>query len=270
MNVQKRGRTTRLTANGRVTSVNGTFNVSYRNRTRLGRVANTFVITSTDGNVFSAAGDSGSLIFNQQRGVLEGTLPVVGLLYAGGTFGDGTPFTLACDINAVFGALNLTTICNCAIRALLRAILEGVRTERDAAREAVRVKEAQLRRLRAEVLPRTALGKQVEEFVTRNAASLAAAILEDEEAFAMAAAALHPWVGKATSFELLESTVDAETVERLSRLAERVGRRAPELRPHLSAMAGALKRITGMKVADALRAGAVELPSPRQARRRRR
>jgi hypothetical protein len=269
MNVQKRGRTTRLTTNGRVTSVNGTFNVSYRNRTRLGRVANTFVITSTDGNAFSAPGDSGSLIFNQQRGVLEGTLPVVGLLYAGGTFGDGTPFTLACDINAVFGALNLTTICNCAVRALLRAILEGVRTERGAAREAVRVKEAQLRRLRAEVLPRTALGKQVEELVTRNAASLAAAILEDEETFALAATALEPWVGKPTTVKLLESTVDAETVERLSRLAERVGRRAPVLRPHLSAMAGALKRTTGMKVAEALRAGAVELPSPRQAKRRR-
>ena len=60
MNVQKRGRTTELTTNGQITSVGGTFNVTYRNQTRLGRIANSFIVTSTDGNVFSAAGDSGS------------------------------------------------------------------------------------------------------------------------------------------------------------------------------------------------------------------
>jgi hypothetical protein len=75
MNVQKRGRTSQLTTNGTITSINGTFTISYRNRTRLGRIANSFVITSTDGNQFSAAGDSGSLITNQQRGQLNNTLP---------------------------------------------------------------------------------------------------------------------------------------------------------------------------------------------------
>src|SRR5687768_4037400 len=107
MNVQKRGRTTRLTTNGRITSVGMTFSCTYRNRTRISQIQNAFRISSTDGNVFSSPGDSGSLIFDQAAGRLVGTQPVVGLLYAGGTFNNGTPFTDANDINAVFGALNL-------------------------------------------------------------------------------------------------------------------------------------------------------------------
>jgi hypothetical protein len=67
MNVQKRGRTTRLTTNGRITTINVTQTLTYRNRTRLGRIQNSFIIT-TNGNLFSDSGDSGSLILNQARG----------------------------------------------------------------------------------------------------------------------------------------------------------------------------------------------------------
>ena len=86
MNVQKRGRTTQLTTNGRVTTVGATFTCTYRNRTRISQIQNAFRITSTDGNPFGSPGDSGSLIFDQAAGQLNGTRPVVGLLYAGGTF----------------------------------------------------------------------------------------------------------------------------------------------------------------------------------------
>ena len=129
MNVQKRGRTTRLTTNGRITSVGMTFNCTYLNRTRISSIQNAFRITSTDGNVFSSPGDSGSLIFDQAAGQLSNTLPVVGLLYAGGTFNNGTPFTDANDINAVFGALDLSTACTCVARAIIRAILESLSRE---------------------------------------------------------------------------------------------------------------------------------------------
>ena len=116
MNVQKRGRTTLLTNNGRITSVGMTFQCSYRNRTRISQIQNAFRITSTNGAVFDSPGDSGSLIFDQAAGQVSGTRPVVGLLYAGGTFNDGTPFCDACDINAVFSALNLSTVCTCVAR----------------------------------------------------------------------------------------------------------------------------------------------------------
>ena len=123
MNVQKRGRTTRLTTNGTVTSINVTTLITYRNQTRLGRVQNAFIITSTNGANFSAAGDSGSLILNQVRGELNGTFPVVGLLFAGGADNAGTPITIANDINAVFGALDIETVCTCVARAIIRADL---------------------------------------------------------------------------------------------------------------------------------------------------
>ena len=149
MNVQKRGRTTRLTTNGRITSVGMTFNCTYLNGTRISSIQNAFRITSTDGNVFSSPGDSGSLIFDQAAGQLNNTLPVVGLLYAGGTFNNGTPFTDANDINSVFGALNLSTACTCVARAIIRAILESL--SRVVGQE-LRRSERDFRRFRSRVL----------------------------------------------------------------------------------------------------------------------
>jgi len=259
MNVQKRGRTTRLTTNGRIFSVNGTFNVSYRNQTRLGRIANSFLIRSTDGNVFSAAGDSGSLIFNQQRGTLEGTFPVVGLLYAGGTMGDGAPFTLACDINAVFGALNLTTVCNLAVRVLLRAIFRDSAAGREASDRFLAAKEAQLRRLRSRIFPRTGFGKSLEEFIATRAAFIASAVMGDEETFGLAVKAVAPWVRKPTNLEVLQTPLDAEAVGDLSRLADRLARQVPELRPQLTALRSVVGELEGATVAQVLRRAKLEV-----------
>ena len=259
MDVQKRGRTTRLTTNGRILSVNGTFNVSYRNQTRLGRIANSFVIRSTDGNVFSAAGDSGSLIFNQQRGTLEGTFPVVGLLYAGGAMGDGTPITLACDINAVFGALNLTTVCNLVVRTLLRTIFRDPAAGREASDRFLAAKETQLRRLRSRVLPKTAFGKSLQEFIATRAALLAAAVMEDEETFGLAVRALEPWVRKRTNLEVLQTALDAEAVGDLSRLADRLADQVPELRPQLTALRSVVGELEGRTAAQVLRRAKLEV-----------
>jgi hypothetical protein len=130
----------------------------------LGRIANSFVVTSTDGNQFSAPGDSGSLITNQQRGELNNTLPVVGLLYAGGNNSMNVPITIANDINAVLAALNLTTVCDAAVRALIEAIF-GVSERVTTFPRIMARKEVQLRRLRSRVLAETPQCRQVATFV---------------------------------------------------------------------------------------------------------
>jgi hypothetical protein len=260
MDVQKRGRTTRLTNNGRIFSVNGTFTINYRNGTRLGRVGNTFVIRSTDGNVFSRPGDSGSLIFNQRQGQLNNTRPVVGLLYAGGSFGDGTPFTLACDINAVFGAMDLTTICNCAVRAILRAIFGSQSIDEATAHRLVRRKERQLQSLRRGAVRRTKFGKAFDDFVTREAPALAGALLEDDEAFGLAVRALEPFVVKRTTLDMLETEVDPETVATVRRLVKVMGASAKGQRPQLEAVSAAVEKMQGATVGDLLRRGVFKRP----------
>jgi hypothetical protein len=247
MNVQKRGRTTRLTTNGRVTSINGTFNINYRNRTRLGRIANSFVITSTDGNQFSAAGDSGSLIFNQAVGELNNTLPVVGLLYAGGTNNAGVPITIANDINAVLTALNLTTVCNGAVRALLEAIF-GSSAEMVGPRRRRRRKEQQLRRLRSRVLSQTPLGKSVVQFVDGNAAHLSEALLEDEETFGLTVRLVEPWLRRGNNFEILESQIDGETIQNFTRLVERLAKIKPSLREPIAEFSDVISKAEGKTV----------------------
>ncbi len=252
MDVQKRGRTTRLTTNGQVMSLNVTVPVTYANRTRLGRIANSFLIRSTDGNVFSAAGDSGSLIFNQQQGRLNGTLPVVGLLYAGGTLGDGTPITIACDINAVFGALNLTTICNCAVRAIIRAVFETEAVGVESTQRLVARKERQLRRLRSEM--RTSrFGRAADDFVATEAAVLAGAVLEDPEAFGVAVRALEPWLRKRTVLDMLETELDPETVVHFDRLIKVLGAKAKRLRPQLEALRSLIRDNEGAELGKVLR-----------------
>jgi hypothetical protein len=252
MDVQKRGRTTQLTTNGTITSVNGTFTIGYRNRTRLGRIANSFVITSTDGNQFSAPGDSGSLITNQQRGQLNNTLPVVGLLYAGGTNSMNVPITIANDINAVLAALNLTTVCDAAVRALIEAIF-GVSERVTASPRIMARKEAQLRRLRSRVLAETPLGKQVVAFVEENAADLSGALMEDEDVFGLAVRMIEPWLRLRNNFEILEAEIDPDTVRAFARLSERLVKIRPSLKEQMATFEGVISQAEGATVRELLR-----------------
>jgi hypothetical protein len=78
LEVQKFGRTTGLTV-GRVTGINATIDVQYRNG--LARFEDQIVITGNgNGNGFSAGGDSGSLVVT--KGAVGDRRPV-GLLFAG-------------------------------------------------------------------------------------------------------------------------------------------------------------------------------------------
>jgi hypothetical protein len=273
MNVQKRGRTTRLTANGRIVSVGMTFNTTYRNRTRISRIQNAFRIRSTDGNPFSASGDSGSLIFDQQAGRLRGTLPVVGLLYAGGTFADGTPYTDANDINAVFGALGLQTVCACIARAIIRAIFAAERQEASLAPVAVgsaelRRRERELRKFRLRALAQSKYGQVLDQLITEEAALVGKTLAGDEEAFAAAVRALQPLRHEVSYLELLEKPIDPETVERLTEFAEHVARRDRELGARLKTVMGTLRQLEGSTLGRILQVGAGELQKKRTTRRR--
>ncbi len=257
MNVQKRGRTTRLTTNGRITSVGMTFNCTYRNQTRISSIQNAFRITSTDGNVFSSPGDSGSLIFDQAAGQLSNTLPVVGLLYAGGTFNNGTPFTDANDINAVFGALNLSTACTCVARAIIRAILELLSREgpwRPPFPESeLRRSERDFRRFRSRVLERSKYGKVLSELIAENAARGGKILAEDDEAFAAAVRALRPLGEYEVSYyELLEKPIDAKTIENLTELVGHVARSDRELGAQLKRVVGTLRQLEGSTLGHVL------------------
>jgi hypothetical protein len=277
MNVQKRGRTTRLTTNGRITSVGMTFNCTYQNRTRISQIQNAFRITSTDGNAFSGAGDSGSLIFDQAAGQLSGTRPVVGLLYGGGAFGNGTPFTDANDINAVFGALNLATVCTCVARAIIRAIFRRLWPELPPLPPIppvldfdLRQRERELGRFRSRVLATSKYGRVLDELIAENAARGGKILAEDDEAFEAAVRALAPLAEHERSYlELLDRPIDAKTVESLTELADHVARSDAELGKTLRRVVRTLRRLEGSTLRRVLEVGAEQAPGAGAARRRR-
>lgn len=251
MNVQKRGRTTQLTTNGRITTVGATFNCTYRNRTRISQIQNAFRITSTDGNPFGSPGDSGSLIVDQAAGQLNGTRPVVGLLYAGGTFTTppNLPFTDANDINAVFGALDLTTVCDCVVRAIIRAIFGRGAADEGSATGL----ERQLRRLRAR-LADTEFGTAIDDLVTREAAIAGRILASDDEAFELAVKVLQPLAGRASLTKLLETPLDDETVAAVGRLTALFGRHDRRLGREVKMIHGVLRGLQGSTFGEVLKA----------------
>ena len=260
MNVQKRGRTTQQTTNGRITTIGATFSCTYRNRTRISRIQNAFRITSTDGNVFSSPGDSGSLIFDQAAGQLSDTRPVVGLLYAGGTFNTppNLPFTDANDINAVFGALDLTTVCDCVARAIIRAIFgRGVASEGDATGL-----ERQLRRMRAK-LADTEFGTAINDLITREAATAGRILASDDEAFELAVEVLKPLAGRASLTTLLETPLDNETVVAIGRLTALFGQRDRRLGREVKVIHGVLRGLQGSTLGEVLKAAGTQRKTSR-------
>ena len=182
-------------------------------------VQNSFWIRSTDGNLFSAAGDSGSLILSQAEGEVAGTFPVVGLLYGGGTFTGGVPGTVANDINSVFGALDLSTVCTCIARALIRAIFGLERVENSVNERLVSAKIRQLHSFRRRTLGEARFGKLANDVITREAARVGEILTSDDEAFGLLTRALRRWVLMPTNFDIVDAEFDDETVDDLIRFA---------------------------------------------------
>jgi hypothetical protein len=261
MNVQKRGRTTQFTNNGRVISLNASWTLNYGTATNpafatIGVGNSVFNIASTDGNRFGDRGDSGSLIFDQNQGELEGTFPVVGLLFAGGS-NAGAPFgTLigACEINAVCNALDLTTVCTCYFRALIDAIFGG--DDRTGARTDVRarrLKEAQLRRFEDKILRNSAIGNIGVQLLHAKIGKLSKAVFQDEEMFGLAIRTLDPWVRKRSNLDILETEIDQETARNFALIAKRVARVDPELKAAAEFLSEAVQSVQGQRIADLLK-----------------
>ena len=267
MNVQKRGRTTRLTDNGQITTINATILITYRNRTVLGQVQNSFIITSTDGSLFSNAGDSGSLIFDQARGEQQGTFPVVGLLYGGGTNQFGTPITIANEMNAVFGALNLSTVCACVARAIIRAVFGAQDAAGAAAGSQLARKERQLRRFREQLAGSGSSGAAIDALIDREAARVGRVIAEDEKAFTFLVRGLRPLLDKENNADLLRTVLTAEILENLLKFSARVTAGSSDLRPQLSMVKEVANAVEGKRLGDVLRSAGLSLGKPRAAKR---
>jgi hypothetical protein len=260
MAVQKRGRTTFYTSNGSITSVGVQVNVNYGGGVT-GRIGNAFIVTSTDGNAFANRGDSGSLIFDQAAGELEGTFPVVGMFFA---VSNGGVTTWHNDINVIFNQLNLATVCTCAARALIAAIFGGAAGSESgtASGGLVARKEKQLRRLRDAILRESKFGGVVEQLLGSEIARLSQAVTEDEEAFGMAVRSFAPWVKHETNYELLNAKLDARTIKHLGRLMQRVAEVQPALKEKVRMMEISLAAVEGMRVRDILEAGKILSEKP--------
>lgn len=261
MNVQKRGRTTQLTTNGQIVSVNANWLLNYGSFgspafARIGVGTSVFNIASTDGSPFGDRGDSGSLIFDQDEGSLEDTRPVVGLLFAGGSNGPGTAFgTLigACNINTVFNQLNLTTLCDCAVRAVLDAIFSGAdRRETGLSRPGLRRQERQLRKLRDRILKSQPFGEVAADFITRKTPAISEVIAQDDEAFGLAVRTFGAWARKRTLLDVMDARIDEETVEDFAQLAERIATVNPDLEKPARLLRSAVSEAEGKRVADLL------------------
>jgi hypothetical protein len=201
---------------------------------------------------WSAGGDSGSIVFAQEPASGE-IKPAVGLHW-GGSGVNG----VACKIQNVFSALNLTTICAGLFAAFLDSLFETetegeveAETERrlrtlSAAAPSARMRppaplavttrarmRAASRRFHAGIsrdietrLQSSVRGRVVTAFVDANRAALADLLLKDGDVRRATVAAFRPLVaGATTTTDVLRRVLTAQDLKRFDALAEHVAQR---------------------------------------------
>lgn len=246
LGVQKRGRTTLLT-NGSVinfTTANMTSPAGGTVTWGLPGQPPVFRISSPAPGLaaaFGAPGDSGSLVFSQNRGELESTFPCIGLYFAG-TFrwvsnqpnpNVLTVTGLAFDITGVMNQFQLETVCTCIVRSLLAAIFgadaaESNSASADSTRRRVRVAERMMRHFRDGILAYSSVGKTIARSVAQNAPFGSMVLAQDPELFGLAVEMLEPWVRASTSLRVLQRKIDKQTVRMAEELGERVSKMYPD------------------------------------------
>ena len=102
MQVFKRGRTTQQTV-GVVGAVNSNVHVDYLGQSAL--LTPLIMVAPIGSGNFVEPGDSGAILMAVQRGLVPTTFPAIGLVFA-----MGNQFGYACRMDAVFSALNLSTV----------------------------------------------------------------------------------------------------------------------------------------------------------------
>jgi len=154
----------------------------------------------------------------------------------------------------VFGALNLSTACNCVAKALVRAVFgaEGIRAE--GYTRFLYYKERQLRRFRARMTSRRPFGKALERQIRKDVAAVGQILAEDEEAFGLLVEALRPLVRQPTNYGILRTEVDGELAGALEKFGSYVARRSKKLAPTVRVGKEILKSIEGRSIGDVLRA----------------
>jgi hypothetical protein len=210
---------------------------------------------------WSAGGDSGSLVFSQTPA--SGNIkPAVGLHW-GGSGVNG----VACNIQNVFSALNLTTICAGLFAAFLDALFESeeegeIEAETEGRLRDIAALAPVVRARPGAPLPVTARarataagkpfhagisleiqallqtsrrGRLVTNLVDAHRAELAELLLKDGDVRRATVATLRPLVaGATTSTEVLERALMPEDLKRLTALADEVARRgSPEIKKSL-------------------------------------
>jgi hypothetical protein len=204
---------------------------------------------------WSAGGDSGSLVFGQEP--VSGEIkPAVGLHW-GGSGVNG----VACKIQNVFAALNLTTICAGLFAAFLDSLFETETEGEVTAETESRLKtiaaiapEARMRpalpltvtsrarmgaaarRFHAGIsrdleakLQTSQRGRLVTAFVDENRTALTDLLLKDGDVRRATVAAIRPLVaGATTTTDVLQRVLTAPDLKRLSALADHVARRGGE------------------------------------------
>ena len=229
---------------------------------------------------WSAGGDSGALVFSQTPA--SGTIkPAVGLHWGGsGVTG------VACKIQNVFSALDLTTICAGLFAAFLDSLFETeeegeVEPETEARLRVIAAAAPSARARPVAPLPVTARvrrtaaarrfhagisrdvqarletsrrGRVVTGLVETHRAEIANLLLKDGDVRRATAAALRPIVaGATTSTDVLERALTAEDLRRLDVLATEIGRRAgDEFGKRLAAVRRLAKSAEGRTPAEIL------------------
>jgi hypothetical protein len=206
---------------------------------------------------WSAGGDSGSLVFSQTA-TSGGYKPAVGLHW-GGSGVNGT----ASKIQNVFSALDVTTICAGLFSSFLDGLFETevegevmplpVTSRGRGTAAAGRFHRGMSRDIQ-ERLETSRRGRLLTGFVDAHRAALADMLLKDGDVRRATAASLRPILaGATTSTQVLQRSLTADDLKRLSALAEEVGRRGGKaLQKRLTSVRRLAKQAEGKTVAELL------------------
>ena len=125
-------------------------------------------------------------------------------------------------------------------------------------------KERQMRALRERVLESGKFGQALQSLIRAETARVGKIIAEDDAAFGLLVRALRPLVTKATTYDILETKLDRETVQNLLEFSSRVTRKSRKLRPQLAFAKAVAGAIEGKKLGQVLRSGSLSTRAPKK------
>jgi hypothetical protein len=213
-------------------------------------------IESESRDAFLGKGDSGSVVFLQERGVVSSAYPAVGILFAE-TGGDPSTTGYACGINAAFSALNLLTVCRgIYLRALRQAaVRKGIYQPLSAgmAEASFGGVAEQIKRfdeLRDYAGDASAPGRALLDLATAAIPQIADPVHRDPIAFGLFVRLVERFGLQPTVLDMLEMEIDAEAVDLFRRLLARLERVEPASSEAVSEVGKALADVHDKRIAD--------------------